>query len=85
MQNKQTKRNNGLFALCLIVGLVLIDQIVKLYVKTHFYLGEDYEVTDWFRIKFIQNPGMAFGIELWSKMLLTIGRILAVSLSLIHI
>lgn len=74
-----TPRGRGLLALCLIACLVLIDQIVKIYVKTHFYLGEDYAVTDWFRIKFIQNPGMAFGIELWSKMLLTLGRMAAVA------
>lgn len=79
IQDKRVRRNNGLLASSLIVGLVLIDQIVKLYVKTHFYLGEDYEIANWFRIKFIQNPGMAFGIELWSKMLLTLGRIFAVA------
>lgn len=73
------KNHKGLLALCIIVSLVLIDQIVKIYVKTHFYLGEEYEVADWFRIKFIQNPGMAFGIELWSKMLLTLGRMAAVA------
>lgn len=63
----------------IIVAVVLIDQIVKIYVKTHFYLGEDLAVTDWFHIKFIENNGMAFGIELWSKVLLTIGRIIAVA------
>lgn len=65
-------------ALCIILLIVLADQVVKIYVKTHFYLGEDVPVTDWFRIRFIQNPGMAFGIELWSKLLLTLGRIAAV-------
>lgn len=72
------KNKKGLLALCVILAVVIADQIIKLYIKTHFYLGEDYPVTDWFRIKFIQNPGMAFGIELWSKMLLTLGRIAAV-------
>lgn len=72
------KQNKGLMALFIILAVVLVDQIVKIYVKTHFYLGEDFPITDWFRIKFIQNPGMAFGIELWSKLLLTLGRIAAV-------
>lgn len=72
------KSKKGLLALFVILAVVIADQVIKLYVKTHFYLGEDYPVTDWFRIKFIQNPGMAFGIELWSKMLLTLGRIAAV-------
>ncbi|MCM1006097.1 MAG: signal peptidase II [Prevotella sp.] len=73
------KNRKGLLALIIIVCMVVIDQIVKIYVKTHFYLGEDYEVASWFQIKFIQNPGMAFGIELWSKMLLTLGRMAAVA------
>ena len=76
--DNRMRQNKGLLALFIILAVVLADQIVKIYVKTHFYLGEDYEVTDWFRIKFIQNPGMAFGIELWSKLLLTLGRIAAV-------
>lgn len=71
-------KRKGLLAIMLIVAVVLIDQIVKIYVKTHFYLGEEHVVTDWFRIKFIENNGMAFGIELWSKLLLTLGRIAAV-------
>ena len=72
------KQYKGLLALCIIIAVVLLDQILKIYIKTHFYLGEDFAITDWFHIKFIQNPGMAFGIELWSKMLLTLGRIAAV-------
>lgn len=72
------KNKKGLVALSIILAIVILDQIVKIYVKTHFYLGEDYPITNWFRIKFIQNPGMAFGIELWSKLLLTLGRIAAV-------
>ena len=62
-----------------IIVLVLVaDQILKIWVKTHFYLGEGYEITPWFVIKFIQNNGMAFGMELTSKIILTFGRIIAV-------
>lgn len=59
--------------------LIVIDQVVKFYVKTHFYLGESVEVTSWFKILFIENNGMAFGMELGSKMLLSLARILIVS------
>lgn len=59
--------------------LIVIDQVVKFYVKTHFYLGESVEVTSWFKILFIENNGMAFGMELGSKILLTLARILIVS------
>lgn len=62
----------------IIVLIIVCDQILKIWVKTHFYLGEDYEILPWFQIKFIQNNGMAFGMELTSKILLTLCRILAV-------
>lgn len=68
----------GWLVTAIILAVVLIDQVVKFYVKTHFYLGEAYEVFPWFQIKFIENNGMAFGMELWNKMVLTFGRILAV-------
>ena len=50
----------------------------KIWVKTNFYMGEDYEITSWFHLKFIENNGMAFGLELWNKIVLTVGRIIAV-------
>lgn len=58
--------------------IVVVDQAVKIYVKTHFYLGESVEVFPWFQIKFIENNGMAFGMELFNKLILTFGRIAAV-------
>lgn len=80
-QLKETKGPAGRKSLLLagiIVLVIIADQWLKLWVKTHFYLGEGYEITPWFVIKFIQNNGMAFGMELMSKILLTFGRILAV-------
>ncbi len=70
----------GCLALIISIIVVLSDQILKIWVKTHFYLGEDYEITPWFHIKFIENNGMAFGLELWNKLILTGGRIIAVAL-----
>ena len=43
-------------------------------------MGEDLEITKWFHLKFIENNGMAFGLELWNKLILTFGRIIAVGL-----
>lgn len=60
--------------------IVVCDQALKIWVKTHFYMGEDYPITSWFHIKFIENNGMAFGMEIISKILLTLGRIVAVIL-----
>lgn len=42
------------------------------------YLGESISITNWWEIKFIENNGMAFGLELWNKIVLTLGRIAAV-------
>lgn len=61
-----------------IAAVIVIDQAVKLWIKTHFYLGEDVELLPWFHIRFIQNNGMAFGIELGSKLFLTLFRIVLV-------
>ena len=62
------------------IGVVLADQILKIWVKTNFYLGEDLPITSWWHLKFIENNGMAFGLELWNKLVLTLGRIGAVAL-----
>jgi signal peptidase II len=67
----------------LIVFLILVaDQILKIYIKTHFFLGEEYHVMgNWFIIHFTENPGMAFGYELgfsWGKLALSLFRIAAI-------
>lgn len=72
----------GILLAAIMLAVVVADQVLKIWVKTHFYLGEGYEITPWFVIKFIQNNGMAFGMELMSKLLLTFGRIIAVCLFL---
>lgn len=73
-------RGAGLLATIVILCVILADQSLKIWIKTHFYLGEDLPLTSWFHLKFIENNGMAFGIELWSKIVLTLGRIAAVAL-----
>lgn len=62
----------------IIILVVLIDQAVKIWIKTHFYLGEDLKIFSWFHLYFIENNGMAFGMELGSKLALTLFRIVAV-------
>ena len=71
------KLSNGKLAAFIIALVIVIDQAVKIWVKTHFYYGEEAEVTSWFKILFIENNGMAFGMELGSKLLLTLFRIIA--------
>lgn len=65
-------------AFIIILTILLIDQVMKIWVKTHFYLGESHEIFPWFQIAFIQNNGMAFGWEIGSKLLLTLLRIVTV-------
>jgi len=65
-----------------VVFLVLvIDQLSKIYIKTHFVLEEEYQITSWFKLLFVENKGMAWGVELpgmYGKLFLTTFRILAV-------
>lgn len=77
--------SRGYISLIIILGVLLIDQVLKIWVKTHFYLGESYHITDWFQLVFIENNGMAFGMELGSKLFLTIFRIIAVSALIYYI
>jgi signal peptidase II len=63
--------------------VLLVDQWVKFYVKTHFAIGDQYDVTSWFKIHFVENEGMAFGWKLgpsgtWGKLVLSLFRIVAV-------
>lgn len=69
--------SNGKLAALLIALVIVLDQAVKIWVKTHFYYGEELAITSWFRLLFIENNGMAFGMELGSKLVLTLFRILA--------
>lgn len=69
------KISKGMLATLIIAAVIIIDQILKIWVKTHFYLGEEVVVTDWFRLLFIENNGMAFGMELGPKLFLTLFRL----------
>ena len=72
-------------SLLLIFLLILIDQASKFYVKLNFQLGESVDVFSWFRITFVENNGMAFGMELFGKLFLTLFRIAAVVVLAVYI
>lgn len=75
-------------SIILIILILLIDQISKVYVKTHFALQENIEVFKWFKIYFIENDGMAWGTKIsdfvsfisdrTAKTILTLFRIVAI-------
>lgn len=72
--------SKGMLAIIIAAAVIIIDQIIKIWVKTSFYEGEDLTVCSWFHLRFIQNNGMAFGMEFGSKLFLTLFRIVFVSL-----
>lgn len=65
-------------ALIIILSVLIIDQIIKIVVKTHMEIGQSIEVTPWFQILFVENNGMAFGMEIIGKLFLSLFRIGAI-------
>ena len=65
-------------ALIIILSVLVIDQIIKIMVKTGMSLGECIDVTSWFKILFVENNGMAFGMEIIGKLFLSLFRIGAI-------
>ena len=70
--------SKGKGAVLIVMLLLLFDQLLKIWVKTHMELHESIEITPWFYICFTENPGMAFGIEVIGKLFLSLFRIVAV-------
>ena len=75
--------------LIVILLVLFVDQITKIYIKTHFELGQEFVVFDWFKILFVENDGMAWGAKLsdfsahisdkTAKLVLTLFRLVAVA------
>ncbi|GGZ84643.1 lipoprotein signal peptidase [Algibacter mikhailovii] len=75
-------------SILLIILVLLIDQISKIYIKTHFALHESVDVFSWFKIYFIENDGMAWGTKISdftsfisdrsAKTILTVFRVIAI-------
>ena len=74
---KQKQHEGRMVALIVAIALI-IDQVIKLSVKLGMRLYESIHVTDWFYIYFTENPGMAFGMEIFGKLFLTLFRIVAI-------
>ena len=66
-------------ALVLVIVILLIDQFIKITVKTSMGLHEIIRVTDWFYISFIENNGMAWGMQIGSKLVLSLFRVVAIA------
>ena len=70
--------NKGILALILIIAILIIDQTIKIAVKTSMSIGESIRITNWFYIYFIENNGMAYGVTLVNKLFLSVLRVIAV-------
>ena len=79
---KHVKRiiNDGWLAVLIVLASILIDQLIKIWVKTSMTLHESIRITDWFFISFIENNGMAYGMQIGSKLALSVFRIAAICL-----
>ena len=75
---KTRKLHIGWLVTAMVIVLLVIDQIIKLYIKTHFCLGEAVRVTDWFYIEFVENNGMAWGMSFIGKFWLSLLRTAAI-------
>lgn len=69
----------GQIAILTIFSVLIIDQVIKILVKTKMFWHESIHITDWFYIYFTENNGMAFGMEIFGKLFLTTFRIIAVA------
>ena len=67
----------GQLSALIVIAVLIIDQIIKIWVKTSMYWHESIKITDWFYIYFTENNGMAFGMEIFNKFFLTGFRIIA--------
>ena len=79
MGNSNIIRRKGLTIGLIVLLLLVIDQVIKIEVKTGMYLHESIRVTDWFYISFIENNGMAFDMTIVNKLVLSLFRIFAIS------
>ena len=68
-----------MLAALIVVGVLLVDQLIKIWVKTNMTLHEQIEILSWFKIVFIENNGMAYGMEIGSKLVLSLFRVVAIS------
>ena len=78
-------KHTSLIIAAIVVGLLIADQALKIWVKTHMLLGEEIEVFSWFKLLFVENNGAAFGMQIaptgsfdWGKLALSIFRLVLV-------
>jgi len=82
MKNSTQK---GWVAVTVVFLVLLADQVSKIWIKTHMELFDTIDIAKWFQIYFVENNGMAFGIEAGGKLFLSLFRIVAVIFIILYI
>lgn len=72
------KKSQFFVSILVVLSILIIDQIIKVEVKTSMTLHESIRVTDWFYILFIENNGMAWGMSIMPKIFLSLFRLVAI-------
>jgi signal peptidase II len=78
-------KNKSLKTALFIALLLIIDQVIKILVKTNMNLGQSIHIFSWFQLVFVENNGMAFGMSFGSKTILTLFRLIVSGLVLYYI
>lgn len=68
-------KKQSIISLLTVLIILIADQAVKLWVHSSFQLGEEYSITSWFKLHYLENNGIAFGLTLINKSILTILRL----------
>lgn len=74
---KTSLLKKGIWYTLFILTLLVIDQVIKVWVKTHMCLHESRHITDWFYLSYIENNGMAYGMTFIPKYALSLFRLVA--------
>ena len=86
LQMSDTDRRKSLIIYGLIIFIVVLDQISKYVVKQYMQLYESSRIMgDFFRLTYIENPGMAFGIQFENRILFTILSVVAAGIVLLYL
>ena len=76
MTKKQKQQT--VVSVLIFLSILIIDQVIKISVKIGMTLHESIRVTDWFYISFIENNGMAWGMSIMPKVMLSLFRLVAI-------
>jgi len=72
----------------IVILILAIDQTLKFWIKTHMFMQQEFVIfPNWFRIHFIENEGMAYGLKFggdFGKILLTLFRLVAVVVGFVY-